>query len=437
LKPKLNVQLKFKLPVLNPVEKKVFRIHLGYSFIEGIILGVLALNEFVLIKSLKGTNMQIGVLFQLSVILLLFSVLFNEFIKRTRNKPRLLRIIAIFTRLPLLFIIFFPDSPQAYLETPVFQYLFLLIFLLFYLANPIIYPSINLFLRVNYRDSHFGTLYSYATSLNKIVMLFATFGFGMLLDRDPYAYSYIYPLIAMLGSGSIFLLSRIPFEQGGEIIKTGIVQSVRDSLVNMWHIIARNKPYRDFEIGFMLYGFAWMTTIAVITIFFDRVLHMNYSTVAFYKNAYNILAILILPFFGNLIGKIDPRKFAIYTFLSLLLFLFFLAITEYFPQSFEFMGITIYYSLIPAYLAHAVFAATMSLLWYIGSAYFARIEDAANYQSVHLTLTGVRGMFAPLAGVVFYELVGFSWTFGIAVATLAIAITLMIVSMKTRKLDKQ
>ena len=49
-------------------EHHTFNLHLAYSIIEGIILGVLALNEFVLIKSLHGTNLKIGVLFQLSML---------------------------------------------------------------------------------------------------------------------------------------------------------------------------------------------------------------------------------------------------------------------------------------------------------------------------------------------------------------------------------
>ena len=205
----------------------------------------------------------------------------------------------------------------------------------------------------------------------------------------------------------------------------------------MIEIIKTNIPYRDFEIGFMFYGFAWMSTAAVITIFFDKVLNLNYSSVAFYKNAYNFLAIIILPYFSRLIGKIDPRKFAIITFGALLLFIFFMGLTEFFDGNIEVFGIKIYYSLIASYIFYGIFAATMALLWFIGSAYFAKDEDAGNYQSVHLTLTGFRGMFAPLIGVVFYELFGFSWTFGIAIFSLGIAVLLMFVSMKTRKLDKQ
>ena len=93
--------------------------------------------------------------------------------------------------------------------------------------------------------------------------------------------------------------------------------------------------------------------------------------------------------------------------------------------------------LIPAFLSHAVFAATMSLLWFIGSAYFSNDDNAANYQSVHLTLTGMRGLFAPLLGVFFYEVFGFTWTFGIAVFSLAMAIILMFWSMKNRAIRSE
>ena len=76
----------------------------------------------------------------------------------------------------------------------------------------------------------------------------------------------------------------------------------------------------------------------------------------------------------------------------------------------------------------------MSLLWFIGSAYFSNDDNAANYQSVHVTLTGVRGLFAPLLGVMFYEVLGFSWTFGIGIVSLTIAMIIMLWSMKSRSM---
>lgn len=398
-------------------------------------MGVLAMNEFVLIKSLKGSNYQIGILFQLSVILMLLSIVFNEWIKRTKNKVLLIRLVGLASRLPLLAFLFFPRSVEAIGLAPGFQILFLLIFLGFYLSSPVMLPVINLFLKKNYRHENFGPLFSYATTLNKIVMLVSTFAFGWMLDRDPYCFTYVYPSLAFFGVISIVLFTRIPFTPADVVIKSGVLTSLKNSLSNMWKIIKGDAPYRDFEIGFMLYGFAWMTTIAVITIFFEKILHLNYSSVAFYKTSYNLIAILILPFFGRLINKIDPRLFGVITFSSLLLYLLFLALTEYFPGSFEFLGIQVYYMLILAFIAHAIFAATMSLLWFIGSAYFSRDDNAANYQSVHLTLTGMRGLFAPLLGVFFFEMLGFTWIFGIAIFSLSMAIVLMFWSIKKRSIN--
>jgi len=84
-------------------------------------------------------------------------------------------------------------------------------------------------------------------------------------------------------------------------------------------------------------------------------------------------------------------------------------------------------------LFHSVFAATMSLLWSIGSAYFCKNEDAGNYQSVHLSLTGVRALFAPLIGVFFYETIGFFYTFLIAMISLLLGILIMIWSYSREK----
>ena len=86
---------------LNSKEKKAFYLFLIYSIIEGIILGVLALNEFVLIKGLQATNIQIALLVQFTVLVLIFSAVFNEFLKRIQNKKKLLYIVALVTRLPL------------------------------------------------------------------------------------------------------------------------------------------------------------------------------------------------------------------------------------------------------------------------------------------------------------------------------------------------
>ncbi len=416
--------------------KESFRYHIIYSIIDGFILGLFALNEFILIKSLKGTNYQIAFLFQAMVVVLLFSVVLNEILNRAQSKKRLIRYVAIATRLPLFLLFFFPVDAMDAGHSNFYQLAFLVIIMLYYFANPILFPAINHLLKNSYSHSDFGKLYSYASTINKIMMLVATFLFGLLLDYDNSAYRYIYPLVAVLGIFSIFILTKINYHVSIKpAVRKRFFTAVWTSAKKMIDILKGNRPYRDFEISFMFYGLAWMATAAVITIFFEKVLHLNYSSVAFYKNAYNTLAIVLLPFFGKLIGKIDPRKFAIFTFGFMLLHLFFMEMTEFFGQHFVLFGIKIYYSLIVSYIFYGLFTATMGLLWYIGSAYFCKNDEVSDYQSIHLSLTGVRALFSPLIGVFVLEMFDFAAVFWIGMVSLTLAMAIMYYSMRREKIS--
>ncbi|PID88749.1 MAG: hypothetical protein CSB02_01115 [Bacteroidia bacterium] len=76
----------------------------------------------------------------------------------------------------------------------------------------------------------------------------------------------------------------------------------------------------------------------------------------------------------------------------------------------------------------------MALLWYIGSAYFGKKEDAGDLQAVHLSLTGLRAAFAPLLGIALYQYFGFTFTFGLAIFTLLMSVLLMLWSKKYTKI---
>ncbi|MFO8130446.1 MAG: MFS transporter [Bacteroidales bacterium] len=411
---------------LNEKEWRTFGLHSLYFSIEGIVLGVLALNEYVFIRSMDGSNYQLAFLFQFSMIVFTFLFFFNALRKRIKNKRKMLRITALVTRLPLALIFFFPKNQAEMMEHPEYHYIFLGLFLIYYFGNIILFPAVNVLLKTNYRHHNFGKLYSYATSLNKVIMLATIFVYGILLDRDNFVFVYVFPLVAFLSLISVIFLSRIDYSNVQQSVKgKNLWDSVRMSVAGMNRILILNKPYRHFEIGFMLYGFAFMVSHTIVNIFFKEALELNYSSVAFYKNSYNILAIVLLPFFGKLLGNIDPRKFAAFTFGSLTLYIFFLLMTEYIPVFIDWWEIRFYATLVFAFIFYGIFAATMPLLWNIGSAYFCKPEEADDYQSLHLSLTGLRAVFAPLIGVFFYELIGFTGTFSLTIASLFAAMWLM------------
>lgn len=412
---------------LNPLERRTFKLFTIYTLIEGVILGVLALNEFVFLKSLFGSNYQLGFLFQFSTVVFVFLIFMNEFIRRIRNRKKLLIVTGLATRLPLLLLILFPRSVSSFQGDSFYHYIFLFIFLAYYLGNPIIYPNINYLLKANYSHQNFAHLYGISTSLNKVVMLVVTLGYGLLLDMDNYIFVYVFPLMAILGVISIYLLTRINFPVEQPItIRKSVIQSVIQSGKNMYCILKDNVPYRHFEAGFMLYGFAFMFTMPILFIYFYDELNLNYSSVAIYRNIYNIIAILLLPWFGRLMGKMDPRLFGVLTYASLGLYIFFLALTSYIPYYTDILNIRLYYSLIGYVIFHGVFAASMVLLWNIGSSYFCGPEEAGTYQSLHLSLVGLRAIVAPLFGIFFYEMFGFTLTFALSILFVLLSISMMI-----------
>ncbi|TVQ08939.1 MAG: MFS transporter [Bacteroidetes bacterium] len=416
---------------LLPRERKAFILHMSYSFLEGILAGLIILNEFVFAKSLRGSDYQLAVLFQLGVVVFLLLIVMNEWLKRIRDKKGMLRRAALLTRLPLMALFFFPRNAEQMGGDSIYHYIFLLIFLVYFLGNTVIWPTINLFLKTSYRHSNFSRLFSYATSLNKVVMMVTTFFYGWLLDMDNYVFVYVFPAAAVLGVISVSLLSAIPYEPKDVPTKSaGLWLSVKDSAMGMVRILKTNRAFLDFQVGFFIYGIGFMSSVTVIVLFFETGLGLNYSTVAFYKNGYNLLAIFMLPFFGRLMAKIDPRRFAVISFASMLLYIFFLTLTQYFPAYVEFWDIRLYYTLIFYILFHGIFAASMALTWFIGSAYFCSAEEAGNYQSVHLVLTAVRSLFAPFLGVAFYQLWGVTVALSISMTFLAISIGYMLWSEK-------
>lgn len=426
------MQLKV-LRYLNSKERKTFYLHMVFSIIDGMIRAALLLNEYVFIKSLNGTSYQLSFLFQSGVIVMLLSVFFNELIYRTQRKRKMLRRAGFLTHLPLLLLLFFPKNPELYTVNSIYHYVFLFIFFTYYLSYPIVLPTINLFLKNSYSNENFGRFYGISSSIRQITMMVTFFVLGILLDRNDFSFTWFFPVLGILGIISVVAISLIEYiPKEVPEISQGIIDAVLGSFKKMIHILKTNKAYFDFEIAYMFYGFGFMSTRSVINIFYDKALNLNYSSVAFYQNAYNVIAIILLPIFGRMLGKIDPRRFTVIPFITLAGYILFIGLAEFIPYHIELWNLKIYLSLVISTVFYGLFTSSMLLSWNIGSSYFAKNEEAGNYQSIHLFATGLRGIAAPVIGIAFYELLGFSATFGLAILSLLFGVYILRWSYKKR-----
>ena len=114
--------------------------------------------------------------------------------------------------------------------------------------------------------------------------------------------------------------------------------------------------------------------------------------------------------------RFHPFKFASYSFGAIALFPLLLIITGQFASSPFMLTLT--------YITFAVngFAmAGVNMSWNMSSIHFAGNEDASMYQSLHVTITGIRGLLAPILGIVAKNVVGIYGAFFMSFCFFAIA----------------
>lgn len=417
---------------LNKREKTTFNIYVLYAIIEGVVTGITLLNEYVFLRSLKASENLIGILFLLSVVVYFILFISNEITRRIKNKKKLLKYTGILSRLPLLGFILFPTVVNND-NSALLHLLFLLIMFLYYLGTAITLPTINQLLKHNFRNNNFGKLYGYASTANKIATMFATMLFGLLLDVDYFSFRYVYPIMGIFGICSFYMLSLIPFNSRNVYVKENFFKSISTSLRRMIKILNENKAFRDFEIAYFSYGTGYMFSTTVVTFFLESYLNLSYSMISGYKTLAGIITFLTIPLFGIIMDKIDQRRFSFYMFLFMLLYLVFVLLTLFIPIGCSFGNDHLYYIfLVFAFVMYGFFSASGTLSWNVGTAYFSKdASKVADFHAVHITLTGLRGLLAPL-GVVIYKQWGYGFTFGISLFFVFVALIIIEVSLKKK-----
>jgi MFS family permease len=418
------------LRTLEHNERITFRLHLIYSILDGFALGVIALNEFVLLKAMKATAFQIGLFWQLSVLVMPFSIFLNQWLDRAKHKKRLLRRAAIFSRTPLLLFLFFPQHLYLQPQNNLLIWFFLILFFLYYIGNPLIWPALNLFTKANYKPERFGKLFGWNLTATQITTVAATFIFGMLLNWNPDSYRWVFPVIGILSLTGIWMMIRIPIPETIENPGQSGTFSLKQTLNDSFGVFKENPAFGRFQMAMMAYGMGFLMSLAIVTVYLGNHFKLDYNGAALYKNIPVFMGIMLFPVLSGHMDKRDPRRLAIFSFLGHGLFFLGLILADFYGAETSAFGYRIIYMLLLAYLCQGIYVTLMGLVWGIGSSYFAPAHEAARYHSVHITLTGIRGIIAPPIGVLLYNLRGFNLTFSICLCFEALAIYIMWRSIK-------
>lgn len=368
------------------------------------------LQDVILKKSLLASDFQVTLLIFLTSSAFLFSIYGTEIINRSNNQARTIIAMAVFSRMFLFLIPIF--------ETPNF---FIFCIAAMSYTDSLIKPSWNTVFKHNYTNEKRSVLYSYASSLYTIVVLIITTLLGYLLDLDYELYRVFYPVAGIFDILAYINLAKM-ISMGNTLENkfhnkfTGIISKklLKDVLIlpvrNLIRIFKENKPFFRFEINFFLYGMAFMIASPAVPIFLVETLKLDYSPISIAKGlVFYAATILFTPVMGRIHGTGNPTKFCGYLFLALIFY-------PLFMLSIKLIGIDTHLISpeVLLYFTYFYFGVVMSgvtMSWNLSSIYYAPHSEVANYQAVHITLTGVRGSFAPFIGYFLLKYISIEATF--------------------------
>ncbi|MFC2092913.1 MFS transporter [Bacteroidota bacterium] len=397
-------------PAIQSLEKRTFTLHLISQFFHGIAFGTLLLQDIILKKSLFASDFEITLLVFLTSSAFLFSIYGVEMINRSNNPAKTIIIMAATSKVFLLFVPFFEDAVFFIFCIAIMSYI-----------DSMIRPTWNAVYKHNYTEENRSKLYSYSSSMYTIVLLIVITIFGQLLDVDYKVYKIFYPLAGITDFVSLYILAKlVSTGNNGYLKKIKFFSSsisfrlIKDVLMlpvrNLMRIFKDNKSFFRFERNFFFYGMALMIASPAIPIYLVQELKFDYSPISIAKGlAFHVAMIIFTPLMGRMHGSGKPAKFCGYIFSSLVLYPVLLIFIKYLDNGFLFIS-----NDMMLFITFFIFGISMSgviLSWNLSSIYYAPAAEVSNYQAIHITLTGIRGIFSPFIGFAIMKLFSISVTF--------------------------
>jgi hypothetical protein len=362
--------------------KKTFLTHAAFMSLEEFVWGIFVLAEVVLRRELQASALTITLFTILNPASSLFSVYFSQVLSaRPDHIYRHIRLVAVLTRLPLVLFFVWHDSVSL-----------LLLFGLFNIGVAMLKPVQSIYMQENFREGEIGKLYGIAVSIAKVFFIAASYGFGLWMDVNHSSY-----ITAFGGSGivafiSVMLLIFIPF-RGWRTVEAATAPKDVLGFATTRETLRNNAPFRRYEAAFFTYGAGFMVVLPAMPILLVDHLDLSYSVVSFGRGVMTALLIILLtPLLGKVLDRTNPIYLSMVSFFVLIAYPSLLIAAWFLRGAVE----PLFYL---SFVAFGIAMAGVTLTWNVGPMYFAATpQEIPRLMSVHVTLTGVRGLLVPILG---------------------------------------
>lgn len=333
---------------------------------------------FILYKDLHASPWQLAFVIALKPLVSILSTYFNAALKTKQNQlPHHIVLTRVIAYLPFLLVPFLSSS-----------WFLIFSFGLYMMLAVGLVPSWMELLKLNIPVKTREQVFSYTQAFGYIGGGLLPFLFGWLLDSYYEAWRWIFPLAAATALLAFFFQRQIvvPITPTETPSPTGL--KVFTPWREAWALLKRREDFAHFQLGFLLLGTALMVIQPVLPIYFVDQLHLSYMEISVALTFCKGLGFAAAtPFFSRWMHKmgIFPLT-SLISFISLLFPLCLLAANY---------GILWLYA---GYFFYGIMQSGNELVWNMSGPYFAKNENSADYTSINVISTGVRGAFVPALG---------------------------------------
>lgn len=393
---------------LNKIEYNTFVLLMVATIFNGLVNSLSSTQDIIAKKALHAVDWELTLLAMIWPVSNFFSIWWGRILERSQHKSRYFIIAGILGRLVLLAGLWIANMKT-----------FLIVIMLMYSFNSLLIPAQNIIYQSNFTIQNRSKVYGYTISLMTLVAMIMTYYVGHLLDKQESLFKTILAVTGIAGFISSIVLSLIKIQQ--PVDKTYIPMNFMDvccsPIKRTFQLMRENKQFAKFERSFSIYGLGFLMLSPILPIYMVEKLQLSYTSNFLAKGILSQLGLLVLsPLLGKWHDKMHPHRYIAISFGGLALFPLLLLLSG--------VATSLNISVALAYVAFFVFGIAMTginIAWNMSSIYFAGAEDASMYQSVHVTLTGVRGLVAPLLGLLILRFAGIYAVFATSAGFLILA----------------
>ncbi len=288
-----------------------------------------------------------------------------------------------------------------------------------------------------------------------------------ICDIDPTSYRYMFPCAAVLGLLGVSLLTRIHIRgERGELqrhgrprpdgdLRAGLAEpfsltallSPGHVLRQMYRVFRRDRRFGQYCVAQFLTGTANLMVLAVVVAIVTQDLQLGdawgfWISIGLIQVLQRLVMLVSIGRWARLFDRIGVVQFRVVNVACWSLSLVFGLAATLITQAAGQIG-AIFLPLAVSLFAiraiwHGLGLGGGALAWNLGHLHFARHDEAEIYMGIHVSLTGLRGVFAPLLGMWLYLMLGWPvWLIALALSLSSVSMYAWMARQEKREMKRQ